>query len=125
MRKVELTAEQAQALEHAKTVHTFEHIMWKLTDGGFDHYDKKCNALDVLGAETVATALIVGYTIKQTPEEQIAELYKESRERILKLDGNNEIEAIEYEQGFQEGVHVTLETFGINVTGINALYAGK
>ena len=63
--------------------------------------------LNNLDMEQLAKCLIVGYELKETPEEKLLNLYK--------MDSSNE-----YENGIDRGIKMTLDILNIKIKGINS-----
>lgn len=109
----------ASALEHGKA-----------SDGSNVGMLRKFAYVDGDNEDLILAALVNGYKVEKTPEEQIRELYEEAEEQIREIyeekndNYHNENSYDKWRKGYYEGVLNTvkniLDILGIEVEGINA-----
>lgn len=113
--KITLTKDQSEALESALDLQGCNKanvVEWHATN----LWDGKRKALNGMPLDTLIRALYVGYEVEPSPDEKIAQKYKE-------LQGLYTIRMCESNGGFYagklEGIRFTLDTLNVKVKGVN------
>jgi hypothetical protein len=114
--KTVITKEQAKAIEGLREIGSSdERILSVVADPNNSWLGdyKSVNDMEVL---TLASALINGYEVEQTPEEKVRGVY----EMAKKTEGQMHTEKFKSKwQGVQQGVEYTLGALGIKIEGVN------
>lgn len=110
MEKIIIKKEQDNAILYLRKElgYSFEDFMRVQLSGGWAN-TVEATPLNELSAETLACALLEGYTIEQEPEEMLYDYY--SYHKSMSKD--------DYHLGVVEGINNTLDCFNIEIKGIN------
>lgn len=71
--------------------------------------------VEVNGPQKYFAALVNGYTIEQTPEDRVREVYEESKRS----------QPMSYLDGKAAGIEITLAILGLEIDGINVEEGGR
>lgn len=112
MEKVKVTKEVAQAIEALrKEQRSDENILRVLADPNNGWAGEKSKVLNTTPFDLVAKALYIGYEIKKTPEEELAESYRFN----YLIEGQDD-----ENRAFANGIRYAVNTLGISIKGVNA-----
>lgn len=119
--KLKVSREVADAIEYIKTLNSIEDILanHSIDDDVWVHEAKVVNDLSLT---ELATALIVGYEVRMTPHEVIANEHRRTvKEAIDGRAGRFELTelGIEKRKSFVEGIEFILDTLNIKIKGVN------
>ncbi|XAG96631.1 hypothetical protein U9I19_000220 [Bacillus phage KKP_4049] len=122
--KALVTEEQAKAIEFLRGAYTDGEIMAMYVEDTLGYIEMRHGRdvgclynLDALG---LATALINGYEVEKTPEEQIKEYHEEALKCHRESKYEWDVESMQYHSGRIDGVRKTLDILGIKIEGVNA-----
>lgn len=120
IKKVTLTKEQAEAIELAKERDDIDRIVNAASSDKPGWYAGKYVPLNALTLETLMTALVNGYEVEKTPEENVQDYFN----RLIELQ-HQAHEKADHEQeseflSEQLGVKMTLDLLDIKIEGVNA-----
>lgn len=109
MNKVKVSREVAEAIERLrKNGHDNNSFIEGHVKYGYELDENKC--LNELDTETLARALLIGYEVEETPEEEILEVYN------FKYGAGW---GAGYTAGVRYGIKKTLDVYGIKIKGVN------
>ena len=113
MEKVRVTKEVAEAIEIVTISNTPAEIIKisALNGWGGDEDDyAECLNSSQLSLDTLIIALYIGYEIKKTPEEELAESYRFN----YLIEGQDD-----ENRAFANGIRYAVNTLGIKIEGVN------
>ena len=118
VKKPVITKEQAEAFEKLREQYTEEEMVIKYIESELDLFDSSCACLYDLGFTDFLAALINGYEVEKTPEENVREYYLDLKraEDCCEERGQS---GSQFRQGWQS-VEETLDILGIKIEGVNA-----
>lgn len=117
--KVTVTKEVAKAIEYRRSIegggYNFDKFM-QVKTARFN-FCEPVEALNAVPIETLASALINGYEVEKSPEENVREYYNvlKLREEYLEKSG---VHGGQHRQGWLS-VEETLNILGIKIEGVN------
>ena len=122
--KLKVSREVADAIEYlGKVGCDFEEAMESHVSTGWSNFsDERVIALNGLTSKELATALIVGYEVRMTPHEVIANEHRRTvKEAVDGRAGRFELTelGIEKRKSFVEGIEFILDTLNIKIKGVN------
>lgn len=79
-----------------------------------------CPILNEVSTEVFARAILNGYEVEKSPEEQVREYYDRCRTNSEIAYEQGEYRQSEYLNGQVNGISLTLQTLGIKIEGVNA-----
>lgn len=113
--KPEITKEQAEAIEFLREHYDDRGILELYAEDTIGHihdaYGHDCGSLYDLDLIDFAAALINGYEIVKSPEEELHEYYVEALHTARDEMAGQDV---------QDAIRYTLETLGIKIEGVNA-----
>ncbi|XAG96154.1 hypothetical protein U7128_000218 [Bacillus phage KKP_4050] len=123
--KALVTEEQARSIEFLRGVgYSDEKIMSMYVDDALGYIEmqhgRSVGCLYDLDALRFATALVNGYEVEKTPEEQIKEYHEEALKCHRESKYEWDVESMQYHSGRIDGVRKTLDILGIKIEGVNA-----
>ncbi|SET43288.1 hypothetical protein SAMN05216389_11157 [Oceanobacillus limi] len=117
--KVALPKEVAEVIEHLRSLpyYSDDKILEVTVDPADEWVGAKTDALNGVDTMTLASALVNGYTVEQTPHEKLRNYYEANDW----LQDSEEMSSTERQRslGCRQGVRKTLHILGIIVEGIN------
>jgi len=120
--KLEITKEQAEAIEFLRENYTDVQILEMRLKGESCLLcikgDIACGYIYDLSPIELAAALINGYEIAKSPEEKVREYYESNYAKHEKSKPFSDDDC--YTTGVSNGIRQTLETLGIKIEGVNA-----
>ncbi|RSL28891.1 hypothetical protein D7Z54_34100 [Salibacterium salarium] len=117
----ELPKEVADALEHLKSRRSAEEILATVANPNDCWYPlNKYGKINDCSVEKLAIALFVGYTVANTPEENVREYYEGMFNSRVGPFSSGRIKTITEWNGEIRGIKRTLDILGITIPGVNA-----
>lgn len=120
MKKVKLTQEQADALDNLRGTYFSDDRILEVHCDPENAWRSIYECLNDIPNTELASALINGYEVEQTPEEKLREYYEElGRCRDTSLE-EDDLKDVAINASKRVGIRYALNTLGIKIEGINA-----
>lgn len=120
MSTVTVSKEVAEAIEYLQkdVEYGFSEFMRVKSQSGWT--TSKASPLNKVEIKTLASALINGYQVEKSPEEQVREFYDKCRTNSEIAYEQGEYRQSEYLNGQVNGISLTLQMLGIKIKGVNS-----